>query len=118
MTRLRGRCADDQDASLTLRPVPRPACCADGDILAALLIRRLGDMLEDQRPGTAYWVDHYVVPTADVPRWAKFYEDVLGATTRVDEREARPGRRGGLQFTDVGICHVGGSRSDQPLAPT
>ncbi len=74
-------------------------------------------MLEDQRPGAAYWVDHYVVPTADVARWTKFYEDILGATTRVDDRQGRPERRGGLQFTDVGICHVGASRSDEPLAP-
>ena len=75
-------------------------------------------MLEDQRPGTAYWVDHYVVPTADVPRWAAFYENVLGAVTRVNDRPRRPDRPPGLQFTDLGMSHVGGSRSDEPLKPS
>ena len=74
-------------------------------------------MLEDQRPGAAYWIDHYVVPTADVARWSAFYTSVLGAVARVDDRPRRPDRPAGLAFTDVGKCHVGGSRSDEALVP-
>jgi len=74
-------------------------------------------MLEDQRPGAAYWIDHYVVPTADVERWSAFYTNVLGAVARVQDRPRRPGRPAGLSFTDVGKCHVGGSASDRALAP-
>jgi predicted enzyme related to lactoylglutathione lyase len=74
-------------------------------------------MLEDQRPGAAYWIDHYVVPTADVPRWSAFYENVLGAVTRVDNRPRRTDRPAGLQFTDVGKCHVGGLPFAGALAP-
>ncbi len=74
-------------------------------------------MLEDQRPGAAHWIDHYVVPTADVARWNSFYTNVLGAVARADDRPRRPDRPQGLAFTDVGKCHVGGSRSDQPLVP-
>lgn len=65
-------------------------------------------MLEDQRPGTVYWVDHYVVPTADVNRLSAFYANVLGAKPQI--REERPGQAGRPQamlFTYVGECHVG-----------
>src|SRR5438067_1121352 len=45
----------------------------------AHLMEEVRAVLEDQRPGAAYWVDHYVVPTADVDRWNRFYTNVLGA---------------------------------------
>ena len=71
-------------------------------------------MLEDQRPGTVYWIDHYVVPTAEVPRWTDFYTNVFGATPQMRApRPDRPDRPVGLQFTNVGQCHVGGSRTEQ-----
>jgi predicted enzyme related to lactoylglutathione lyase len=71
-------------------------------------------MLEDQRPGTIYWIDHYVVPTADVPQWTEFYTNVFGATAQVREpRPDRPDRPVGLQFTHIGKCHVGGSLREQ-----
>ena len=35
-------------------------------------------MIEDQRPGTVYWIDHYAVGTNDTERWASFHERVLG----------------------------------------
>jgi len=38
-------------------------------------------VLEDQRPGTIYWIDHYAVGTNDLPRWVAFHEKVLGAKT-------------------------------------
>lgn len=75
-------------------------------------------MLEDQRPGTVYWIDHYVVPVTDIPRWSDFYTKALGAVPQV--REARPDRPdrpagggGGILFTYVGQCHVGGSGTEQ-----
>ena len=36
-------------------------------------------MLDDQRPGTVYWIDHYAVGTNNLDRWAEFHERVLGA---------------------------------------
>jgi predicted enzyme related to lactoylglutathione lyase len=61
-------------------------------------------MAEDQRAGTAYWIDHYVVPTADAARFIQFYTDVFAAKPRGGD-DSRPGTR----FTWVGQCHVGGS---------
>lgn len=73
-------------------------------------------MLDDQRPGTVYWIDHYVVPVTDVARWSAFYTNVLGAVPQVREpRPDRPGPAGaggGILFTYVGQCHVGGSRAE------
>ena len=36
-------------------------------------------MLDDQRPGTVYWIDHYVVGSDDLDRWADFEAKVIGA---------------------------------------
>jgi catechol 2,3-dioxygenase-like lactoylglutathione lyase family enzyme len=76
-------------------------------------------MLEDQRQGAIYWIDHYVVPTADAVRWGEFYTNVLGAVPRIDSddpvRAARPARRAPVVFTYVGRCHVGGVGSEVPL---
>ena len=72
-------------------------------------IHRGGAMLEDQRPGTVYWIDHYVVPTLDAYRWRDFYGNVLGAEPReANDRPERPERIGTTLFTYVGRCHVGG----------
>jgi predicted enzyme related to lactoylglutathione lyase len=38
-------------------------------------------VLEDQRPGTVYWIDHYAVGTNNLERWVSFHERVLGAKT-------------------------------------
>lgn len=43
-------------------------------------------MLEDQRPGTVYWIDHYAVGTNDLERWVDFHERVLGAKTARSNR--------------------------------
>jgi predicted enzyme related to lactoylglutathione lyase len=71
-------------------------------------------MAEDQRSGATYWIDHYVVPTADTGRWIDFYSDVLGGKARAGD-ELRPGTR----FTYVGQCHVGGTpaRKGNTMAP-
>src|SRR5438874_941545 len=61
-------------------------------------------MLEDQRPGTIYWIDHYAVGTNDLPRWVEFHERVLGAQTTPPNRpnpmnifqELPNGRHGGF----------------------
>ncbi|MSQ23348.1 MAG: VOC family protein [Chloroflexi bacterium] len=73
-------------------------------------------MSKEQRPGTVYWIDHYVVPVSDIARWSDFYTNALGAKPQV--REARPDRPagggggGGLLFTYVGECHVGGAKAE------
>jgi hypothetical protein len=40
---------------------------------------RRSAVLDDQPPGTVYWLDHVVVPTNDLMRWRKFTVDILGA---------------------------------------
>jgi catechol 2,3-dioxygenase-like lactoylglutathione lyase family enzyme len=75
-------------------------------------------MLEDQRPGTVYWIDHYVVPTADTARWSEFYTRVLGAEPRVPAAGPdRGGRPATTLFTWVARCHVGGSSYGRALPP-
>ena len=39
-------------------------------------------MLGNQRPGTVYWIDHYIVCTNDVARWETFHTSVLGQRPR------------------------------------
>jgi hypothetical protein len=77
-------------------------------------------MLDDQRPGTVYWIDHYVVGTNDVQRWVDFHTKVLGAH---DNRPTGGGPRGGglpnSFFQDLaGPCHHGGFGQTEPLPPS
>src|SRR5437899_994017 len=66
-------------------------------------------MLDDQRPGTVYWIDHYVVGTSDVDRWVDFHEKVLGATAARPAGGGGPGRNAIGMFQDLaGPCHHGG----------
>ena len=75
-------------------------------------------MLEDQRPGALYWVDHYVVPVTHLRRWVDFYANVFGAKLRVNEERPNPsGELEGTQFTFVGRCHVGGSPYQGAITP-
>lgn len=73
------------------------------------------------RPGTVYWIDHYVVPVTDVDRWSDFYTNVVGAKPREfgeggPPRE-RAGRPVGMLFTyGARGCHVGGSVQQGRLA--
>lgn len=70
-------------------------------------------MLDDQRPGTIYWIDHYVVGTNDVDGFKDFHEKVLGAKTT----GAPGGGRGAPGvFQDLtGPCHHGGFVQDERI---
>ncbi|MPZ15062.1 MAG: hypothetical protein GEU73_11670 [Chloroflexi bacterium] len=70
-------------------------------------------MLEDQRPGTVYWIDHYVVGSDDLDRWADFQIKVLGTRPHGGGPE---GRRGFILFQDITpCCHHGAMHSPDPL---
>ena len=72
-------------------------------------------MLDDQRPGAVYWIDHYVVGTDDLDRWADFEVKVLGAQPQ--PAFGPPGRRR-IVFQDLTpCCHHGAYLGDEPLAP-
>lgn len=67
-------------------------------------------MAEDQRPGAAAWIDHFVVPTIDLGRWKRFAEQALGG---IDPNpDAEPDR---LAFMLMGRHHNGGSPRSEPL---
>ena len=76
-------------------------------------------MLEDQRVGAVYWIDHYVVPTVDGLRWIDFYSNVFGAEPRRDDGDQPERRRTGepTRFTWVGRCHVGGGQRSAGVGP-
>jgi len=70
-------------------------------------------MLEDQRPGTVYWIDHYAVGTNDLERWVDFHERVLGAKTT---RSNRPHPLN--MFQQLTNCLHGGFIQPVPLPPS
>lgn len=73
-------------------------------------------MLEDQRPGTVYWIDHYVVGTDDLERWADFETKVIGAAPLPP---AGPEGRRFIIFQDITpFCHHGAMLSPDPLPPS
>ncbi|HEY3115201.1 MAG TPA: VOC family protein, partial [Chloroflexota bacterium] len=73
-------------------------------------------MLDDQRPGTIYWIDHYVIPTEDIDRFEEFHINVLGARTQPTSPERR--RQTGI-FQDLAApCHLGGFVQKQPVPPS
>lgn len=72
-------------------------------------------MLGNERPGTVYWIDHYVVCTNDIARWEAFHTELLGAKT-----VAQPVANGlgvGI-FQTVACCRNGGFIARDPLPPT
>lgn len=70
-------------------------------------------MLEDQRPGTVYWIDHYAVGTNDLERWVDFHERVLGAKTQ------RPNRPNPMNiFQDLSAGRHGGFTQQVPMPPS
>jgi len=71
-------------------------------------------MIEDQRPGTIYWVDHYTVGTNDVDRFVDFHERVLGARTE----DVTPRRRTRGVFQEMTNCHHGGFVMREQLPPS
>jgi predicted enzyme related to lactoylglutathione lyase len=71
--------------------------------------------MNDARPGTIYWIDHYVICTNDLDRWAAFHEIVLGGRRRPDPTGILADF--GL-FQDIGMIRHGGFRARKPLPPT
>src|SRR5437762_11767661 len=71
-------------------------------------------MLDDQRPGTIYWIDHYVVGSDDLERWGKFHEQVIGAQPADQFGPPR-----GILFQNItNCCHHGAQKPlDGKLAP-
>jgi hypothetical protein len=70
-------------------------------------------MLYDQRPGTVYWIDHYVVGSDDLDRWADFQSKVIGAHGL--EVQGPPNRRF-IEFQEItDCCHHGAMISPEPL---
>jgi len=73
-------------------------------------------MLDDQRPGTVYWIDHYVVGSDDLERWADFAAKVIGSQPLP---EAGPAGRRFITFQDITpCCHHGAMLSPEPLPPS
>jgi predicted enzyme related to lactoylglutathione lyase len=70
-------------------------------------------VLEDQRPGTIYWIDHYAVGTNDLDRWVDFHERVLGAQTW---RTNRPHPMN--IFQELTNCRHGGFIQQTTLPPS
>lgn len=70
-------------------------------------------MLYDQHAGTVYWIDHYVVGSDDLSRWADFMGKVVGA--RGLEVQGPPGRPF-IEFQEITeCCHHGAMISPEPL---
>lgn len=61
-----------------------------------------------RKTGAVYWIDHYVLNSEDVPRWAAFNEQLLGAY-------AKPATRG--VFQKVGPCIIGAFEAPSKLPP-
>jgi hypothetical protein len=68
------------------------------------------------RPGTVYWIDHYVVASPDVDRWTDFMTKVIGA--KAPDVIGPEGRRV-IAFQDITpCCHHGAMFTSEPLAPS
>src|SRR6266516_1238249 len=70
-------------------------------------------LLEDQRPGTVYWIDHYAVGTNDLDRWVDFHERVLGAETWKTNRPHPMNI-----FQELTNCRHGGFVQQEPVPPS
>jgi predicted enzyme related to lactoylglutathione lyase len=64
------------------------------------------------RVGIVHWIDHYVVCSEDIPRWAAFNEIVLGAENVPDPHGRIPG-----VFQNVGRIRHGAFIARHPLPP-
>ena len=70
-------------------------------------------MPEDPRPGTVYWIDHYVVGSDDLDRWADFETKVIGSQPLPS---VGPAGRRFIAFQDITpCCHHGAMLSPEPL---
>jgi len=69
-----------------------------------------------ERPGTVYWIDHFVVCTSDAMRWEAFHTELLGGHPSPEPEEVR--RRRGV-FVDVTRGRHGGFLSmGRPVPPS
>ena len=59
-----------------------------------------------------YWIDHYVICTNDIDRWARFHAKVLGGKLRPDPKGVLIGF--GI-FQDIGMIRHGGFIAQKPL---
>jgi catechol 2,3-dioxygenase-like lactoylglutathione lyase family enzyme len=71
--------------------------------------------------GTVYWIDHFVVPVNDLPRWRSFMTDVFGGRFEHEgglTTAARAQRAPIRTFFAVGhYHHIGGFLQEQVLPP-
>src|SRR5579859_6335148 len=73
-------------------------------------------MSDQARPGTVYWIDHYVVASPDVDRWTAFMAKVIGASS--PEVVGPEGRRV-IAFQRISpCCHHGAMFTPEPLQPS
>src|SRR5215831_12677116 len=62
------------------------------------------------RPGTLFWIDHYVVASTNLKRWTDFMTRVVGAQSPVNAG------RGAIAFQDLTpCCHHGAMFTPEPL---
>lgn len=63
---------------------------------------------DEQKTGPVHWIDHWVITSADIPRWGAFNAQLLGAHTIASPR--------GI-FQQVGPIHIGAFPCEAPLPP-
>ena len=63
--------------------------------------------------GTVHWIDHYVTNSEDIPRWAAFHAQAMGAVTLDDPTNRLPG-----VFQQVGQIRHGAFHAHRPMPPT
>lgn len=74
-------------------------------------------MSDTPRPGTVYWIDHYVVGSDNLERWADFQHKVIG--TESMDRVGPDGQARFLLFQKItDCCHHGAMISPEPLKPS
>ena len=79
-------------------------------------------MATNERPGTAHWIDHFVVGTNDLKAWLDWSDAALGATVlRLNGLTTRAQKRGQpiALFMDIGdgSCHFGGFLQTEEMPP-
>lgn len=63
--------------------------------------------------GTVHWIDHYVTNSEDIPRWAAFHTQAMGAVTLDDPTNRLPG-----VFQQVGKIRHGAFHAHRPMPVT
>jgi predicted enzyme related to lactoylglutathione lyase len=63
--------------------------------------------------GTVHWIDHYVTNSEDIPRWAAFHSQAMGAVTLDDPTNRLPG-----VFQQVGKIRHGAFTAHRPMPAT